>query len=313
MSQALAESGTGGPVELDGGERLQILDALITSIAGAYAHLPAKRAAYASDPVQALTLLRRRAADLSDAEFHRAVTAIVTGLRDAHTRYIGPSTLRDRVAMLPFLVEQYGPDQARSISSARSTPMPWTTPRPPSPESSWKPWNGVRRSPALSRSTPTSRPVAGLTPAAPAPWSRSRFRALDYGPPPDEHWVIVGYRTARAAVARSGCPGGCCDRARPPPPGPESGSRRRAEAGRRSRRRGRTPGQEADVRHQSCGPATRTGRTASDGSRTHRPKLGGWLDTPMQDVLAARPSAGRSATCGSGRSTSTTTTPSSPS
>ena len=25
------------------------------------------------------------------------------------------------------------------------------------------------------------------------------FRALDYGPPPDEHWVIVGYRTARAA------------------------------------------------------------------------------------------------------------------
>lgn len=68
MSQALAESGTGGPVELDGGERLQILDALITSIAGVYAHLPAKRAAYASDPVQALTLLRRRAADLSDTE-----------------------------------------------------------------------------------------------------------------------------------------------------------------------------------------------------------------------------------------------------
>jgi hypothetical protein len=109
MSQALTESGA-GPVELDGGERLQILDALITSIAGAYAHLPAKRAAYASDPVQALTLLRRRAADLSDTEFNRAVSAIVTGLRDAHTRYIGPSTLRDRVAMLPFLVEQYGPE-----------------------------------------------------------------------------------------------------------------------------------------------------------------------------------------------------------
>jgi hypothetical protein len=49
--------------------------------------------------VQALTLLRRRAADLSDTEFNRAVSAIVTGLRDAHTRYIGPSTLRDRVAV----------------------------------------------------------------------------------------------------------------------------------------------------------------------------------------------------------------------
>ena len=23
------------------------------------------------------------------------------------------------------------------------------------------------------------------------------FRSLDYGPPPDEHWVIVGYRTKR--------------------------------------------------------------------------------------------------------------------
>ena len=88
MSQALAESGTGGPVELDGGERLQILDALITSIAGTYAHLPAKRAAYASDPVQALTLLRRRAADLSDTEFNRAVSAIVTGAtRRAHPLY----------------------------------------------------------------------------------------------------------------------------------------------------------------------------------------------------------------------------------
>ena len=30
------------------------------------------------------------------------------------------------------------------------------------------------------------------------------FRALDYGPPPDEHWVIVGYRTKRGRKARSG-------------------------------------------------------------------------------------------------------------
>jgi 5-methylthioadenosine/S-adenosylhomocysteine deaminase len=42
-------------------------------------------------------------ARLSDTEFNRAVTAIVTGLRDAHTRYVGPSTLRDQVAVLPFL------------------------------------------------------------------------------------------------------------------------------------------------------------------------------------------------------------------
>ena len=77
-------------MELDGGMRLQVLDTLIAALEGAYAHLVAKRAAYASNPVQALTLLRRRASDLSDAEFHRAVSSIMTGLRDAHTRYVGP-------------------------------------------------------------------------------------------------------------------------------------------------------------------------------------------------------------------------------
>lgn len=53
ISEALAEQDAGRPVDLDGGQRLQILDILITSIGGAYAHLPAKRAAYATDPVQA--------------------------------------------------------------------------------------------------------------------------------------------------------------------------------------------------------------------------------------------------------------------
>src|SRR6476469_5292333 len=95
---------------LDGGQRQEVLDTLIAVLGGAYAHLPAKRAAYALDPVHELELVRRRASDLSDAEFHLAVTGIVTRLRDAHTRYIGPSSLRGQVAALPFLVEQYGPD-----------------------------------------------------------------------------------------------------------------------------------------------------------------------------------------------------------
>ena len=54
---------------LDGGERQEVLDTLIAVLGGAYAHLPAKRAAYAIDPVHELELLRRRASDLSDAEF----------------------------------------------------------------------------------------------------------------------------------------------------------------------------------------------------------------------------------------------------
>ncbi|HEX3197674.1 MAG TPA: hypothetical protein VHR39_08980 [Propionibacteriaceae bacterium] len=35
----LAESGTGWRVDLDGGQRLQVLDNLIASLGGAYAHL----------------------------------------------------------------------------------------------------------------------------------------------------------------------------------------------------------------------------------------------------------------------------------
>ena len=160
--------------------------------------------------MQALTLLRRRAADLSDTEFHRAVSAIVTGLRDAHTRYIGPSTLRDQVAMLPFLVEQYGPDRAAVSGQQDQHRLPWTTRDVPARSRVLgMAWNGM----------PFARAVeihADLETGGRPDSRRSRalesltFRALDYGPPPDEHWVIVGYRTKRGReVARSGCRGGC--------------------------------------------------------------------------------------------------------
>ena len=199
LSEALAESGAGRRVDLDGGQRLQILDNLIASLGGAYAHLPAKRAAYATDPVQALILLRRRAADLSDTEFNRAVSAIITGLRDAHTRYIGPSTLRDQVAVLPFLVEQYGPEsRPKYLVSKINTDVIDNPEFEPGIE--LEAWNGA----------PFARAVenhADLETGGRSDSRRARalesltFRALDYGPPPDEHWVIVGYRTKRGRKA----------------------------------------------------------------------------------------------------------------
>jgi hypothetical protein len=199
MSEALAESAAGRPVDLDGGQRLQVLDTLITSIGGGYAHLPAKRAAYASDPVQALILLRRRAADLSDTEFNRAVSVIMTGLRDAHTRYIGPSTLRDQVSVLPFLVEQYGPE-----SRPRYLVSKINTEAVDDPEFQagveLEAWNGAPFVRAVENHAnletggrPDSRRARAL--------ESLTFRALDYGPPPDEHWVIVGYRTKRGRKA----------------------------------------------------------------------------------------------------------------
>ena len=38
---------------LDGGDRLTIIDVLLTVLQGVYCHLPQKRAGYAIDPVQA--------------------------------------------------------------------------------------------------------------------------------------------------------------------------------------------------------------------------------------------------------------------
>jgi hypothetical protein len=199
LSTALADAGARRTVDFDGGQRLQILDTLIASLSGAYAHLRAKRAAYASDPVQALTLLRRRAADLSDTEFNRAVSTIITGLRDAHTRYIGPSTLRDQVPVLPFLVEQYGLEpRPRYLVSKINTDVIDDPDFQPGVE--LQSWNGAPFARAVEDNPDfetgrrvDSRRARGL--------ESLTFRALDYGPPPDEHWVIVGYRTKRGRKA----------------------------------------------------------------------------------------------------------------
>lgn len=181
---------------LDGGQRQQILDTLITVLGGAYAHLPAKRAGYAVNPVQQLTLLRQRASDLTDADFHLAVTGIVSGLRDAHTRYIGPSALRGYVAVLPFLVEQYGTYDEPTFLVTKIAPNLISD---IDGAGSFKPgvimdsWNGIPIARAVE--IYADRETGGRPDARRARALESlTFRALDYGPPPDERWVIVGYR-----------------------------------------------------------------------------------------------------------------------
>jgi hypothetical protein len=201
LRTARLRSGSG---VLDGGERLQVVDALLAVIEGCYAHLPAKRAAYASNPVQALALLRRRATELTDAEFHLATAGIVTGLRDAHTRYIGPASLEGAVAVLPFLVEQYGPEDAPhflvSKVNAAAVDDPDLT-----VGCRLESWNGVPFARAVE--VHADRETGGRPDARRARALESlTFRALQYGPPPDEDWVVVGYRTARGSHRASRFP-----------------------------------------------------------------------------------------------------------
>jgi Peptidase family S41 len=282
LSEALAEAGTGRRVDLDGGQRLQVLDTLIASLGGAYAHLPAKRAAYATDPVQALTLLRRRAADLSDTEFNRAVSAIITRLRDAHTRYIGPSTLRDQVAVLPFLVEQYGPEsRPRYLVSKINTDAIDDPEFQPGIE--LEAWNGAPFARAVENHADVETGGRSDSRRARALESLT-FRALDYGPPPDEHWVIVGYRTKRGRKAEIRLPWRLLT--------PGKAATALEPGSRAALKQASDPSAEAVRRAKKLVFAPNL--WASDHDRRPAPaapgkaEIGEWLETPMQDVLAAR-------------------------
>jgi hypothetical protein len=295
---AAGRSARSGDGELDGGQRLLVLEILIKALGGAYAHLPAKRAAYANDPIQALTLLRRRAVDLSNAEFHRAVSGIITGLRDAHTRYIGPETLRSQVAVLPFLVEQYGPDRAprylvSKLNAEAIDPDDYVL-RPGEtaddveklePGSELTAWNGVTFARAVeihadheTGGRPDSRRARAL--------ESLTLRALDYAPPPDEDWVIVGYRNGRGPHREVRLPW------RVVAPGKAAtavglGSRAAlkiaadpaAEAVRRAKKQLYSTKLWVADREQPVAPAP----------IVTRPKVGEWIQTPLQDVLAAKP------------------------
>ena len=60
-------------------ERLQVVETFIDLIEGLYVHLPLKRAMYGKDPVQRLRVLRQRAVDLGEADFHAQLASNCSG------------------------------------------------------------------------------------------------------------------------------------------------------------------------------------------------------------------------------------------
>ena len=186
------------PAGLSAEERRRVLHAFIAIIDGLYAHLPQKRAAYGLDPVQLLRLLEQRVEALDDDGFHRAMVEIVTGLRDAHTRYLGPARPAGDVAFLPLLVERWteigrerflvskllgvDPARRRAFVEAGLTEGVEVTH-----------WNGV---PIAVAVTNHAEREAGGRPDA----RRARavdsltLRPLRYGLPPDEAWVNLSFR-----------------------------------------------------------------------------------------------------------------------
>ena len=113
-----------------------------------------------------------------------ALTGLVAGRRHAHTRYVGPVALRDGVATLGFLVEQYGSYSApRFVLSriAANAGIDESTFQP-GVELEW--WNGIPFGRAVDLYA--DRETGGRPDARRARALESRtVRALDDGPPPD--------------------------------------------------------------------------------------------------------------------------------
>jgi C-terminal processing protease CtpA/Prc len=181
-------------------ERTEIITMFTDLLDGLYVHLPLKRAMYGIDPVQQLRRLHERARLMSDDAFHREIAGILTNLRDAHTAYIAPASLAGSAARLPFLVEQFGSDMApRFIVSKVIREL--VTDRRFVAGVEIIEWNGVPIADAVRRrgeSERGGRPDSAMARAL----DSLTFRPLGIGPPPDERWVIVGYRNTDDAPIR---------------------------------------------------------------------------------------------------------------
>jgi C-terminal processing protease CtpA/Prc len=274
----LAKTNPPSAAGLDAADREVVVDALSIAIGGAYCHLLQKRAGYANDPVQALQLLRKRAAEMSEAEFHLTLTGIVCDLRDAHTQYAGPKSLAGCVAQLPFLVEQYGSFDAPAFTVTKVSHSALIKDPAFKPGVRLETWNGMpfERAVALHADRETGgRPDARLARAL----ESLTFRSLQYGPPPDELWVDIGFREAPGKKPRE---------VRIPwrivrPGRVATGARPQSHA---ALRLAIDPAAEQVRRAKKLLFSGQQWRM--EGHRAVMPRAEGWLPTRFPDVLSAR-------------------------
>jgi hypothetical protein len=184
-----------GVEQLTPRQRAVIVDQAILLLESFYVHLPLKRAMYAVDPLQRLRLLRRRLRHVeSDWRFHAEMVDIFTSLRDLHTNYILPAPFTNAFAWLPFRVEACVEGGRRKYLVTRVLDG---LPRGTFGEGvEILHWSGIPIARAVEMAGAQS---AGSNPAARHANGLQRLtaRPLLVLPPPDEEWVVVGYRTPR--------------------------------------------------------------------------------------------------------------------
>ena len=172
------------------GQALEVLEKV-------YAHLPLKRALHANDPIQSLRLLRLRQATLDERAFQSALMDVFLGLRDLHTNYVLPSGYHQKLAFLPFRVEEfYEPGGGTPSAPVRKYVVSWVS--PVNTVASLKEgmvvthWNGSPIDLAVARngnreagSNADARRAQGI--------EALTLRWLGMSLPPDEDWVTLTY------------------------------------------------------------------------------------------------------------------------
>jgi hypothetical protein len=218
--------------ELGLAERLEIVDQALLVVRDLYVHRPLKEAQLAVQPVRRLELMRldlerrrRRAQKVGhtlEAEelphpvfFHQELTEIFTSVRDRHMRYLLPFPFRGSWATLGFEMEAVHEEafQATRSLDARRVDAPRVGDRgsidrdyivtrvlaEELDEGYFQPgvkvvsWNGAAIETAVAHngdktagSNLAARHARGLF--------RLTLRPLWTSPPPQQDWVIIGYR-----------------------------------------------------------------------------------------------------------------------
>jgi len=198
-------------------ERLRIVDQALLLLEMNYVHLPLKRAMHAIDPIQRLKLLKFRLLELkerempSESQFHRRILEIFSSTRDLHTMYLLPAPFKDRVAYLPFLIEQFFERNKRRqmvdkfMVSRVVTDSFESIPNAGPEILNFKPgvevlyWNGVPIKRAIEINGETqagsnleARFARGL--------DNLTIRPLETSLPPDERWIALTYRSASGEI-----------------------------------------------------------------------------------------------------------------
>ena len=134
---------------------------------------------------------------MSQLSFHSEMIRIFDSMRDGHTNYYLPLPYRDIIAILPFLIEEcFDGDQRKYIVSRLAAGLDHPTFKPGAEVLYW---NGV----------PIEREIdlnADQHKGSNAEANHARglntltFRVMLYELPPDEEWVVIGYRSLSGEV-----------------------------------------------------------------------------------------------------------------